>query len=153
MTGRIIIIIFCLLACVALPQGAGMAYAQEPEASGDKEADAAKANHPEFEYLQMDPLNLPVITTKGLTQQVSILVSLEVDFGKKEAIDRYKPRLTDAYIQDLYGALGAGFALIHGDVVDVRKIKERLAAVTGKVLGPDHKVNNVLLQVLQQRPM
>lgn len=114
---------------------------------------AANGPHPEFEYIELDPLTLPVITTKGLTQQISLSVSLEVPFGQKAEYNGFKPRLADAYIQDLYGALGAGFGMMKGNVVDVQQIKQRLTSVTDKVLGPDHKAHDVLLQVVQQRPM
>lgn len=114
---------------------------------------AANGPHPEFEYIEMDPLTLPIITTKGLTQQISLSVSLEVPFGQKVEYDGFKPRLADAYIQDLYGALGAGFGMMKGNVIDVQQIKQRLTSVTDKVLGPDHKAHDVLLQVVQQRPM
>ncbi|MFH1159028.1 MAG: hypothetical protein V1721_09170 [Pseudomonadota bacterium] len=122
-------------------------------AAGKAEKVDPDAPHPEFEYLQLDPLSLPVITAKGLTQQVSLMVSLEVDYGQKEKISLYKPRLTDAYIQDLYGALGTGHALMQGNLVDVRQVKKRLSSVTERVLGTDIKVHDVLLQVVQQRRM
>ena len=147
-------IILCFLIGVFL---AGAVFAVMPlhpayavERSEKKEAVDPNAPHPDFEYVQMDPLTLPIITTKGLTQQVSLLVSLEVKYGDVDAISVYKPRLVDAYLQDLYGAIGAGYALMQGGVIDIKQIKERLVGVTGKVLGPEHKVNDVLLQVVQQ---
>lgn len=111
------------------------------------------APHPEFEYLKFEPLSLPVITSKGLIQHVSLMVLLEVDYGQKEEISLYKPRLIDAYIQNLYGALGTGDILMHGNFVDVKQVKQRLSSVTNEVLGPDIKVRDVLLQVIQQRKM
>ena len=124
----------------------GAAYAQEARVDPD-------APPPEFEYVVLDALSLPVITTKGLTQQVSLIISLEIASDQKGEISAFKPRLADAYIQDLYGALGAGHAMMRGNVIDVQQIKQRLTSVTGKVLGPDLKVHDVLLSVLQQRPM
>ena len=115
--------------------------------------DDPDAPHADFEYVALDPLSLPIITARGLTQQVSLMVSLEIDYGQKAAIELYKPRLADAYLQDLYGALGAGHGLLQGNVIDIRNIKQRLSAVTDKVLGPDRKVRGVLLQVVQQRPL
>ena len=50
-------------------------------------------------------------------------------------------------------ALGTGHAFMKDNIVDVQQIKQRLAFVTDKVLGPDHKVHEVLLQVVQQRRM
>jgi hypothetical protein len=115
------------------------------------EEEEGKANKPppEFEYVELKPLVLPIITEKGLTQQVSLLVSLEIPYGKTEHIKAMAPKLADAYISDLYGALGNNEAMMRGGVVDVTAIKERLTADTTRVLGPD-KVHEVLLQVMQQ---
>ena len=140
---RAIIILSVFLLLAFIPS----AWAEE---GGEKDPNAP---HPDFEYLQLDPLTLPVITTKGLTQQVSLVVKLEVDWGKKDEISPFEPRLIDAYLQDLYGALGAGHGLMKDNFVDIAQIRQRLTDVTGKVLGPDHKVHAVLLQALQQRPL
>jgi flagellar FliL protein len=109
-----------------------------------------KSSVPEFEYYELAPLVLPIITETGVTQQVSLVVSLELPFGKKSEVEPYEPRLADAYLQELYGALGAGEAMMHGNIVDVQAVKSRLGEITTRVLGPD-KVNSVLLQVVQQR--
>lgn len=148
----VILSVFLLVSGFSTPHGAVtfIPYAYAEESGGQKDPTAP---HPEFEYVKMDPITLPVITSKGLTQQISLVVQLEVDWGKKDEIAPYEPRLTDAYLRDLYGALGAGHGLMKDDFVDVEQIKQRLTAVTDKVLGPDHKVHAVLLQALQQRPM
>lgn len=141
---------FLMVMMVALMLSHG-AYAVEREGGSAKED--PNAPHPEFAYIKMDPINLPIITSKGLTQQVSLMVSVEVGWDEKEKVAEYKPRLADAYIQDLYGAIGAGYALMQGSVVDVVQIKQRLISVTDKVLGPDLKAHGVLLSVIQQRAM
>jgi hypothetical protein len=135
---------------------APVAYAAEHAAKGKKKGGTEDPNapHADFEYFQLDPLVLPIITDKGVTQQVNLLISLEVPFGKIEDISLFKPRLADAYLQDLYGAFGAGHGLMmRGNVLDLVKIKKRLTLVTDKVLGPEHKINDVLLQVVQQRSL
>lgn len=104
---------------------------------------------PDFEYLQLQPLTLPVITADGLSQQVSLLVSLEVPYGTKDAIKEQEPKLADAYISDLYGALGTGAVMMRDNVINVNLLKARLAKDTARVLGPD-KVHDVLLQAVQQ---
>ena len=106
-----------------------------------------------FEYVKLDTITIPIITNKGLTQQFSFAVSLEVDADKRDDISVFKPRLADAYIQDLYGALGDGYGFMRGDIVDVIQIKKRLTSVTNKVLGPNLKANGVLLQIINQRPL
>lgn len=127
----------------AKPKGGGH------EKKGEGEEGAA---HPEFEYLDMKPLVLPVITESGLTQQVSLMVSLEVPYGKMEEVTTLEPRLADAFLQDLYGALGAGGISMKSGIIDVVAIKQRLTDVADKVMGKE-RVHGVLLQVLQQKPM
>ncbi len=108
---------------------------------------------PKFEYYELNPLVLPVINEAGLAQQISLIVSLEMVEGHAATeIEDYEPRLADAFIQDLYGVLGSGYGLIRNNVLDVQLIKTRLTAVTESVLGPD-MVEDVLLQVVQQRPL
>lgn len=123
--------------------------------AGKKEGEGAEVKHPDFEYVQLDPILLPVITHKGPTQQLNLLVQLEVPYGKKEEISPFVPRLVDAYLQDLYGALGAGRGGLSKDgVIDAAAIKKRLATVTEKVMGEKYEsVKDVLLQVLQQRQL
>jgi len=121
-------------------------------AEGGGEGAAETGPKPEFEYLQISPLTLPVITDRGLTQQVSLVVSIELPYGKKAEIEPMEPRLADAYLQDLYGALSSGHGMMRGNIVDVQAVKERLTNVTTKVLGAD-KFSSVLLQVVQQRAL
>ena len=97
------------------------AYASEGE--GGEGGDGQPVHNPDFEYLQMKPLILPIITDRGLTQQVSLVVSLELPFGEKKEIEEQEPRLADAYLQDLYGALGSGQAMMKGRMIDVYAVK------------------------------
>ncbi|MDD9899614.1 MAG: hypothetical protein OXT65_01380 [Alphaproteobacteria bacterium] len=120
--------------------------------AASKSDETEDEEYPEFEYLQMPPLILPVITEKGATQQVSIIVSIEMLYGTKDDVSIYEPRLADAYLRDLYGALGTGRILVQGKFIDAEAVKQRLTAVTEKVLGRE-KFHDVLLQVVQQRPL
>lgn len=130
-------------------KSAGFAVVNKAYASSDKEA---VKDAPEFEYFQMNPLMIPIIQRGGISQQVSFVISIEVPNGKLDTVSRYQPRLADAFIQDLYGVLGAGYGLVNGKVLDVHAIKQRLRHVSQKVLGED-VATDVLLQVVQQRPL
>ena len=102
-------------------------------------------------YIEMDMITVPVITNRGLSQQFSFSVSLEVPAEKEEDVEKFKRRLTDAYIQDLYGALGAGYGFMQNGVINVTQVKHRLRDVTASVLSPASlEVNDVLLKVVQQ---
>lgn len=115
-------------------------------------SDKSDKEHLDFEYYEMDPLLIPVVNKRGLSQQVSFIVKIEVPYGELEKVSAYGPRLTDAYIQDMYGVLGAGYGLVNGNVLNIPAIKDRLSKVAAHVLGED-MVKGVLLQVVQQRPL
>ena len=131
--------------------GPEAAAAQEEEAAKKKAEEEAAAHEPK-QFVELDPLILPVIDSEGISQTVSVVVALEVaDEKTKAEVEGLSPKLTDAYIQDMYGVMNEHAAL-KGGVIQVGYLKSRLNQITSKVLGAD-KVSDVLLQVVQQRPL
>ena len=119
--------------------------------SNAETAAAKKASDAKVTFVKIDPLTLPIVNKSGVVQIVNISITLEVeDAEKAKEIERFTPRLKDAYIQDMYGALGSATALTTSGVIEVNTVKKRLNAVTEKVLGND-SVRDVLLQAVQQR--
>ena len=105
-----------------------------------------------YEYVELDPLVLPIVDKNGVSQVVSMVIALEVvELAAADKIRKMSPKLKDAYIQDLYGMLNEHAAL-KGGVIQVGYIKERLNKISHRVVG-EGKVNDVLLQVVQQRPI
>ncbi len=124
----------------------------EQEAGKHAKSDEKHEDKSYYEYVRLDPLILPIIDEYGVSQVVSLVVSLEVKDAKMaEKVQKMSPRLKDAYIQDLYGMLNKHAAL-KGGVVQVAQLKLRLNKVSSKVMGDD-VINDVLLQVVQQRPI
>jgi flagellar FliL protein len=115
-------------------------------------AKSAEEKAKNLRFVEMDPIILPIIDATGVTQVVTLVVSLEV-VGEKNAeyALQLSPRLKDAYIQDMYGVLNRK-ASMEGGVIKVEDLKERLNRISTKVLGED-KINDVLLQVVNQRPI
>lgn len=155
-------IIMAVVAFLILGGGGGGAYMYltggTAEAAGvEKEAgkhakSEDKTDKTKYEYVELDPLVLPIIDEYGVSQVVSLVVSLEVkDTQTAEKVKKMSPRLKDAYIQDMYGTLNKHAAL-KGGVVQVAKLKSRLNKVSKKVMGDD-VIHDVLLQVVQQRPI
>lgn len=171
-------IIILLLALLVLGGGGGGAYyffvMQPAEASAPKDDKTAKAedSHGEeaaaegdhgggddghdgkaqAEFVELDPLILPIVDNSGVNQVVSLVIAIEVPGpSAKDKVKAMSPKLKDAYIQDMYGMLNEHAAL-KGGVVQVAVIKERLNEITHKIMGKD-TVKEVLLQVVQQRPI
>lgn len=105
-----------------------------------------------YEFVELDPLILPIVDKNGFSQTVSLVVVLEVaDAEAKGHVEAITPRLKDAFIQDMYGALSKHAAL-KGGVLQVQMLKSRLNKISTRVAGED-QINDVLLQVVQQRPI
>jgi len=122
-------------------------------AASGKKSKKNKSDGDDLEYMRLKPLFFPVVNRQGATQQVSMVISVEVDDGKKDDLEVYRPRLMNAYIQELYGSLGSGEAMIHGNVVDIEKIRERLVSLTQNMVGEEFVIHDVLFEVVSQRPL
>lgn len=104
----------------------------------------------ELHYVELSPLLLPIVDQRGVSQVVSLVVSLEVEDAEMATkVERLSPRLTDAYIQDLYGVLNYKAAM-QGGVIQVSEVKRRLSVITHDLMG-EGVINDVLLQVVSQR--
>ncbi len=104
------------------------------------------------QFVELEPLILPIVDNEGVNQVVSLVVSLEVGSPEDAAqVTHMAPKLKDAYIQDMYGVLNRHAAL-KGGVVQVADIKKRLYKISNDIMGED-VVHDVLLQVVQQRPI
>ena len=127
-----------------------LAYAEKMKR--EAKAAHAKEEHKDLKFVRLEPLVLPIIGDDGVSQVVTLVVALEVNGAEaQEKAEMYAPRLKDAFIQDMYGVLNRK-ASLHGGVIKVDKLKARLNRVTTKVLG-ENQVNEVLLQVVQQKPI
>ena len=140
--------------------GAYLYFMQPAEASApegeehevSKKEDEKEDAYAHFEYVELDPLILPIVDNSGVSQVVSMVVALEVE-GTAEAdkITSMSPKLKDAYIQEMYGMLNKHAAL-KGGVIQVGYIKKRLYEISQDV-APGGEIKDVLLQVVQQRPI
>lgn len=156
------IIIFVVLALIGGGGAGGYFYFMNPaeaalkdgadQKTENKAAKKDKNKNKHVEFVELDPLILPIIDDNGVTQTVSLVIAIEVSDPKNAALVKtMAPRLKDAYIQEMYGVLNARGAL-RGGVIQVNTLKDRLNSISGRVMGED-VVDDVLLQVVQQRPV
>ncbi len=155
------LVLLALGAIVALGGGAAGAYfyfMKPAEASLTEDLDEHKEAKQDdhggghYEFVELDPLILPIVDANGASQTVSLVIVLEVsDAAAKAKVEAITPRLKDAYIQDMYGVLNK-HAVLKGGVLQVGMLKARLNKISAKVAG-EGTVNDVLLQVVQQRPI
>lgn len=137
---------------IALAIGGGSYFYMSSAAhAADGEATQAVApTTPELLYVHLNPIVVPIIDEKGVTQIITLVVSIEVPDAASEAkVSQNKIRLTDAFLTDMYGVLDQN-RLIRNGFIDVEKMKVRLNKISKRVLG-EEQVSGVLLQAVQQR--
>lgn len=136
----------CVVICALLP-----ALPSYPAVAAPSEKVTVSPDDDGLEYVDMKPILVPVINRDGRTQNMSILISLGIDQGRKPFLERYQPRLANAYIQTLYGMFDSGEAVRPGGYVDAEKVQMRLMRVTEDMLHDNErvKVHTLLLKVMQ----
>ena len=103
-------------------------------------------------YVDLAPLVLPVIQGDKVQQVLQFTITMEVaDEKAAQHISDIKPRLTDAYIQDLYGALEKR-QLMDGKMLDVGRLRDELTRISVGVLG-ENGFRAILIQRVSQRMM
>lgn len=103
-----------------------------------------------FEFVELDPIILPIIDSSGVSQSINVIVAIEVkSLSYADQVRYMKPRLNDAILQAMYGSLNR-HANLKGGVLQIAALKKDIKKVASRVLG-DKIVNDVLLQVVQQR--
>ncbi len=101
-------------------------------------------------YVHLQPIIMPVIDKNGAQQLVVLVIDLQVrNFDVADKLHANMPRVNDAILQALYGGLGEG-TLRDGHLVNVVRVKKKIAKTIEKVLGPD-LVTDVLIQAISQR--
>lgn len=135
-------LLFCIAAFLLFFSG-GQAFAESAEKP------SVDANAPI--YVEIAPFIVPVLGASGPEELVSMIITLELAPGEdREAYVKQRlPRLNDAYVQTLYGALDRR-TVKRGGLVDVTLVKEKLIKATDRVLGEGY-VKDVLVQAVAQR--
>lgn len=134
----------------ALPPGQEAVVAGEHGKTGEGGHGETAAKAPTF--VRLDPLVVPIMDADGVTQVISMVISLEVkDEEGAKKVEALKPRIKDAFITNMYGLLNQKAALENG-VVKIGYVKKRLTDITTKVMG-ENVVDGVLLQMIQQNPI
>jgi hypothetical protein len=123
----------------------------EPEKEGGDDAEAMKNA---VYYVELDPLNLPVVDKNGISQSISIVIGIEV--FKESQIERVKesqPRLSDLYLRKMYGMFSNQQTESNPTMlVNPVEVKDTLRALTTEIMGED-VIKDVLIQVISQRPV
>lgn len=132
-------------------RGAALLVAlQAPAFAVDREK-GVKGPHVEGvpDFIDIQPIILPVIERNAVTRQVGIVVTLELAQGEHaDVVEPKRRQLTDAFIRELHTL----YAWRSGSdrVADERLVKRRLLLVADAVLGQGVVHAVLVRQLLEQ---
>ena len=123
-----------------------------PFGDGDVVETEATGTTPDepLHFVTMDVLVIPIFQGEKVAATVQIQLKLEAaDVESASKIARLLPRLSDAFLRDLYGFIPRH--LRKEERLDVALIKDRLQLVGDKVAGPG-VIKSVLVQAVLENP-
>lgn len=101
------------------------------------------------QFVPVGPLTVPILRDGRIYQYVTLTVKLETkDAAGASEITNRLPSLNDVYLSSLYGAFYVGRDM-NGNLIDIEKLRTRLASANAKVL-PEDTVQNILIQQVNQ---
>ena len=101
------------------------------------------------DFVDIQPIILPVIERNDVTRQVGIVVTLELAEGQHaDAVEPKRRQLTDAFIRELHTIYG--WRSGSDRVVDEQLIKRRLLSTADGVLGRGVVHAVLVRQLLEQ---
>ena len=101
-------------------------------------------------FVTMDVLVIPIFQGEKVAATVQIQLKLEAaNLENESEIARLLPRLSDAFLRDLYGFIPRHLRKV--ERLDMALIKDRLQLVGDKVAGPG-VIKSVLVQAVLENP-
>ncbi|GIL38624.1 hypothetical protein [Roseiterribacter gracilis] len=103
-------------------------------------------------FVDLPPMALPVLESDRVQQMIAFSIAIEVpSIDAASTVKALRPAISDAILQDLYGALDRS-RLLKGRMVDAEVLKTELSKSVTRIAGAD-LVKSVLVQKLSQRAL
>lgn len=101
------------------------------------------------QFVDIGPITVPILREGRIYQYVRVTVKLETkDAADAKQITDRMPSLNDAYLSSLYGAFYNSRDM-DGSLINLERLKARLANANERVLPPN-LVQNILIQQVSQ---
>ncbi len=111
-----------------------LALAAHPAAAADRRAvNIPVPGQPYF--VQLDPMFVPVLASRNLSQEVSIAVAVEIaDGARARDVEDKRPQLSDAFLRAIYDYVQQRGGI--GDQTGEIALKDLLRTTASRVLDP-----------------
>lgn len=145
--------VFIFVSCLAVIMLVSNTVAYAAGGGGDGgEGEVSHEESAGSDFVEIDPLMLPIVGVDGVSQSVNIVIIVQVkNRWKANKVTDLEPRLKSAYIEEMYGTLSATDLMTNG-VLQVGELRKRLLDITIEVLGDD-VVQDILFKTVDQRPI
>lgn len=148
---RIVMIIFVALLLIAGATISALKWLELGPFAPQEEVVEPKFEDLPAQYVDMQPLTIPLLQENGLAATVQITLKLETR-GKenKDLVKKNLPRITDAFLQDMYSFLPR--LLKDQERLNAYVLKKRFELIAGKAMEPKGTISGVLIQSVTDQP-
>lgn len=128
------LLVLALIFLLLLGAAGGAAWwflLREPE-----EAELVAEVEPETATISFAPMTLPLFEKGTVTGQVMMWLEIEVEVGENfDLVERYKPKLHDAFVSELHALYARRFVTEQG--YDSDYVKQRLMGIAAETVGQE----------------
>ena len=148
---RIVMIIFVALLMIAGATISALKWLELGPFAPEEEVVETPVEDLPAEYIDMQPLTIPLLQENGLAATVQITLKLEARGKENEAlVKKNLPVIKDAFLQDMYSFLPR--LLKDQERLDAYVLKRRFELIAGRTLKPEGTISGVLIQSVTDQP-
>jgi len=101
---------------------------------GSESKDNEQAANEPVQFVEMDPISIPVMNEGQAVRILSVVVSIEVRQASTEVLDQHGRELRDAFIEQLHGMYSLDYVRNHENRDEL--VKQRLVKTARQIIGP-----------------
>jgi len=98
------------------------------------EGDKKQAVDGPVQFVEMDPISVPVMNEGEVVRLLSVVISVEVRQASTQIIDNHGRQLRDAFIKKLHGLYSLDYVREHDNRDEL--VKKRLTRTAREIIGP-----------------
>jgi hypothetical protein len=148
---RMVMIIFVLLLMIAGATISALKWLEIGPFAPEPEVVETPVEDLPPQYIDLQPLIIPLLQENGVAATVEISVKLEA-LGKENAaiVKKNLPRIKDAFLKDMYSFLPR--LLKDQERLDAFVLKRRFELIARRAVEPNGVINGVLIQSVTDQP-
>jgi flagellar basal body-associated protein FliL len=143
---KVLLLVLVLFMLIGGAVGAMVVFGIGPFKPADQAAKVPEPPKPVF--VDMESISIPIFLVDKQPKQLFMTLRFEVDMDRRKVLQEKMPKVRDLILRDLHGFMPEHMRT--RKAADLIVVKQRMMAVTEKILGPGI-VRNILISEVFER--